>query len=149
MEYHSARNHYVDRIRTAKRDHWEAWLESADSDSVWTINKFTQAGPTDGGRTWIPPLMPTNGVGELISDNQGKSEILYDTFFPPPGITATPPTNVTYPPPAFLFTPPTDAQIEAVVKRLKDFRAPGPDKTPNEVYKRCIDILLPYLGPLF
>ncbi|GBE84774.1 RNA-directed DNA polymerase from mobile element jockey [Sparassis crispa] len=93
--------------------------------------------------------MPTNGVGELISDNQGKSEILYDAFFPPPGMTATPPIDVTYPPPAFLFTPPTDAQIEAVVKRLKDFRALSPDKTPNEVYKRCIDILLPYLGPLF
>ncbi|GBE85285.1 RNA-directed DNA polymerase from mobile element jockey [Sparassis crispa] len=146
-EYRKVHNHYGDEIKLAKQDHWEAWLESSDPDSIWTINRFTAAGPTDGSRPRVPPLK--DGNSPLAEDNEAKSAILYRAFFPasgdPPLLHAKP----KYCKPAFRFMFITNAQIEAVIKRLKQLKAPGPDEAPNEVYKHCIALLLPHLGHLF
>ncbi|GBE90127.1 RNA-directed DNA polymerase from mobile element jockey [Sparassis crispa] len=147
MEYRRTRNRYGEEIKTAKQDHWEVWLESADPDSIWTINRFTSAGPTDGSRPRVPPLR--EGGESPADDNAAKSAILYKTFFPPPGPPPTIPNGHRYGRPTFRFSPITDAQIETVIKKLHDHRAPGPDGASNEVYKHCIDLLLPCLGRLF
>ncbi|GBE85933.1 hypothetical protein SCP_0804570 [Sparassis crispa] len=146
-EYRKTRNRYGEEIKSAKQDHWEAWLESADSESIWTIDRFTSAGPTDGSRLRVPPLR--EGSEPPVDDNAAKSTILYKTFFPPLGPPPTIPNGHRYGCPAFCFSPITDAQIEAVIKKLRDHRAPGPDSAPNEVYKHCIALLLPHLGRLF
>ena len=51
--------------------------------------------------------------------------------------------------PAFKFVPITDEQIMRVIRRTNPFKAPGSNEILNVVLKRCADILLPYLGPLF
>ncbi|OBZ68013.1 hypothetical protein A0H81_12024 [Grifola frondosa] len=40
-------------------------------------------------------------------------------------------------------------QIEETIHKLKQYKAPGPDGIPNEVYKHCADLLVPILGRLF
>jgi hypothetical protein len=36
-----------------------------------------------------------------------------------------------------------------VVDKLNPFKAPGANSIPNIVRKQCIDVLLPYMGPLY
>ncbi|GBE84554.1 RNA-directed DNA polymerase from mobile element jockey [Sparassis crispa] len=124
-KYRKARNRYGDEIKSAKQDHWEAWLKSADPDSIWMINHFTAAGPTDGSRPHVPPLK--DGDAPLAKDNMAKSSVLYKAFFPLPGPPPSLPSNHRYRKPAFHFSPITDAQVEAVIKKLKELKAPGPD----------------------
>ncbi|EPS92588.1 hypothetical protein FOMPIDRAFT_1137584, partial [Fomitopsis schrenkii] len=81
--------------------------------------------------------------------SEEKSKIFYDTFFPAPPPTAVRRLNGTYPDDAFEFANVSDAQILDACKRLKEFKAAGPDGIPNEVLKRCADILLPFLGRLY
>ncbi|GBE89552.1 RNA-directed DNA polymerase from mobile element jockey [Sparassis crispa] len=146
-EYRKIRNRYGDEIKSAKQDHWEAWLESADPDSIWTINRFTAAGPSDGSRPRVPSLK--DGNAPAAEENEAKSGILYRAFFPPPGPPPSLPATHRYPKLAFHFSPITDEQIAAAVKRLKELKVPGPDEASNEVYKHCIDLLLLHLGRLF
>ncbi|TFY52504.1 hypothetical protein EVJ58_g9980 [Rhodofomes roseus] len=147
-EYRSLRNRYGDQIRSAKRAHWDAWLEEADTRSIWTVGKYIRAGSSDGSKSRIPPLRRPNST-TLERDNTAKSEILYETFFPQPPPDIDQPDAEPFPPNAFEFAHVTDEQIADACHRLKEFKAAGPDGIPNEVYKRCADLLIPYLGPLF
>ncbi|OBZ77095.1 putative RNA-directed DNA polymerase from transposon X-element [Grifola frondosa] len=83
-EYRTAHNRYVDKIRAAKKEHWEAWLDDADKYMVWNVNKFIKGGPMDGGQLRVPPLK-VDGARDRCTANDDKSKLLYDTFFPPPG----------------------------------------------------------------
>ena len=42
-----------------------------------------------------------------------------------------------------------DAQIERAIKRTSPYKAPGASGIPNIVLKKCTDILVPILGPIF
>lgn len=44
-EYHRARNKYGEKIKQAKKDCWEAYLENADSTSIWHIGRMAKAPP--------------------------------------------------------------------------------------------------------
>ncbi|EPS93229.1 hypothetical protein FOMPIDRAFT_1096395, partial [Fomitopsis schrenkii] len=81
--------------------------------------------------------------------NDAKSHVLYETFFPQPPADFARPAAQVYPAEAFPFTHISDTIIGEMCHRLKEFKAPGPDGIPNEVYKRCADLLVPFLGPLF
>lgn len=146
--FHKARNKYGEMVKFAKKDCWEAWLETADMRSIWQMGRLAKSPPSDGGRTRIPPLSTGTEDGDKCSSNTGKSDILYRAFFPPPA--AVPDfSDFSYPDEKFSLPQITDNLIIDVVKSLKDYKASGPDGIPNEVYKRCSDILLPFLGPLF
>ena len=147
-EYRQLRNHYGDCIRQAKRDHWEAWIAEANTKTIWTIGKYVRAGSTDGSRSSIPPIRRPNS-NTPTQHSEEKSKIFYETFFPTPPPAALRRTRGNYPEDAFEFANISDAQILDACKRLKEFKAPGPDGIPNEVYKRCADLLLPFLGRLF
>ena len=147
-EYRTLRNRYGDRIKQAKRDHWEAWIAEADMKSIWTVGKYVRAGSTDGGRSSIPPIRRP-GAAEPTRHSAEKSTIFYETFFPAPPPGAARRVHGTYPRDVFDFANISDAQIVDACHRLKEFKAPGPDGIPNEVYKKCTDLLLPFLGRLF
>ena len=68
--------------------------------------------------------------------------MFYETFFPAPPPEATRRAQSHYPPNAFEFTHISDTQILDACKHLKEYKAPGPDGIPNEVYKKCADIFL-------
>jgi len=55
-QYRRLRNDYSEMIRTAKVDHWVAWLEGLDETSVWDSSRLVTGPATDGGRTRVPTL---------------------------------------------------------------------------------------------
>ncbi|KZT68329.1 hypothetical protein DAEQUDRAFT_645067, partial [Daedalea quercina L-15889] len=110
--------------------------------------KYIRAGSSDGSKSRIPPLRCL-GSTVLEQDNEAKSKILYETFFPQPPPDIEPPDDEPFPPNAFEFANVTNEQVYDACHRLKEFKAAGPDGVPNEVYKRCADLLVPILGPLF
>ena len=59
------------------------------------------------------------------------------------------PDNTCYPMLAFKFKPVTNKQVRRAITKLSLLKAPGPNSIPNIVLKQCIDVLLPYIGPLF
>ena len=148
VEYRKLRNRYGDRICQAKKDHWDAWISDADMKSVWTIGKYVRAGSSDGSRSSIPPIRRP-GSAETTRQSEEKSKIFYETFFPAPPPAAARRIRGRYPENAFEFANISDAQILDACHHLKEFKAAGPDGILNEVYKRCDDILLPFLGLLF
>lgn len=110
-EWRRARNKYGEHIDNTKQEHWSSFIEDADNESIWTVSKFMRADATDGGRTRVPPLRPTTvkGAAEpVVTGNDGKSRILYDTFFPPAGAPPVLPEGHQYPVPKFTLSPITD-----------------------------------------
>ncbi|PSR73744.1 hypothetical protein PHLCEN_2v10434 [Hermanssonia centrifuga] len=151
VEYKKARNEYGERIRKAKKEHWEAFLEDVDGESIWNFSSYAASEHTDGGRTRIPQLRSTgtHGRTKLSKSNDEKSKALHEAFFPHPG---NPPSNqdtAAYPEPAFEFKGITKDIIREVIKNLKRYKAPGIDDFPNEVFIWCEDLLTPILFLLF
>ncbi|KAH9830560.1 uncharacterized protein C8Q71DRAFT_885640 [Rhodofomes roseus] len=132
------RNQYGDRIRHAKRDHWNACIEEADTCDVWTIGKFVRAGSSDGGKGSIPP-MRRPGSDTTTRQSEEKGKIFFDTFFPAPPPEAARRLRETYPDNVFEFANVLDAQIVAACKRLKEFKAPGPDGIPNKSARHALE----------
>ncbi|KAL7277809.1 hypothetical protein ACG7TL_002174 [Trametes sanguinea] len=148
--FRAARNRYTDHIRAAKRDHWNAWLDSVDSRSIWAAHRFVKNGSTDGGSCRIPPIRAEqDGRPVTLTSNEQKGEEFYQTFFLPPGAAPTLGEDFEYPPEAFGFRAITDRQVEEAIRQLRAFKVPGPDGIPNEVYKHCAAILTPLLGKIF
>jgi len=48
-----------------------------------------------------------------------------------------------------MFYAPTDEQITRAIKKLKPYKAAGPDGIPNAVFTHCRETLVPWLGKLF
>ncbi|PSR73747.1 hypothetical protein PHLCEN_2v10417 [Hermanssonia centrifuga] len=141
-EYKKARNEYGERIRKAKKEHWEAFLEDVDGESIWNFSSYAASEHTDGGRTRIPQLRSTgtHGRTKLSKSNDEKSKALHEAFFPHPG---NPPSNqdmAAYPEPAFEFKGITKDIIREVIKNLKRYKAPGIDDFPNEVFICAVDL---------
>jgi len=100
-----AHNTYVQHVEDARQQHWEDWIESTDQFSMWIVNKFVTASPSDSGSARIPTLKVKTGDDEVreVADNTGKSRALYNSFFyPPPDDPGIDP-NYTYPPLKFQF----------------------------------------------
>ena len=64
-EFHTAHNTYVQSVKDARRQHWEEWIDSTNQLSMWVINKFVSAAPSDGGSTRIPTLKVKNPDGSI------------------------------------------------------------------------------------
>ncbi|CCO36793.1 hypothetical protein RSOLAG1IB_12164 [Rhizoctonia solani AG-1 IB] len=151
-EYRLQRNRYSQAIKDAKRKHWEMFLEELDEESMWTAARYLSSEPTDGGRTRVPSLRHTNpdGTPASASDNDAKSRVLMESFFPP----APPPSCVNTPTPVHP-TPVEDlpeiqtSHIRQVVYAMKPHKAPGPDGLPACVYINSIDMLDQHLLPIF
>ncbi|PSR75205.1 hypothetical protein PHLCEN_2v9246, partial [Hermanssonia centrifuga] len=151
-EYKRVRNRFKDKIQKAKQEHWDAYLEDIGQDTIWNFSKYVKGGPSDGGRSRIPRLekeVPLGRPKEYTTDNAEKSRILHDIFFPPPGDPPDVPDNFDFPREKFKFKGITRNLIRSVVAGLKCYKAPGQDEVPNEVFKWCIDLLLPFLFRIF
>lgn len=147
-EYREKRNCYGTQVREAKKAHWDAWIKEANAADTWTISKYTKAGSLDGSWAHIPPLQRHLGQS-TVQDNKAKGELLYKMFFPKPPPKLMVPNDGLQRREAFPFTHITDKQIREGCRCLREFKAARPDGIPNEVYKRCEDLLIPFLGPIF
>lgn len=149
-EHRIARNAYADAIKNAKREHWEQWIVDTEVMTMWVLNKYITAEPTDGGRARIPNLQvrQPDGSIKMATDNESKARAFLDVFFAPPPTTSYVPDYV-YPKPKEPFKEITDAQIRRVISRLSPYKAPGTDGISNSVLTHCADALVPYLGKFF
>lgn len=149
-ELKSIKNRYAEEIESTKKQHWIEWLEDIEGNDLWTANKYISSAPKDGGKTRIPTLNTRRPDGTPIEaiTNQEKSTILAESFFPPPPTNDSVPETV-YPDPVARHTPFRRDEITRAIAKLSGYKAPGPDGICNIVYKRCADVLVPYLTHLF
>ncbi|KAG2071136.1 hypothetical protein BDR04DRAFT_1016832 [Suillus decipiens] len=118
---------------------------------IWIANKYVSNPSTDSGKTRIPVLQvknPDSTICEAIS-NDNKSEILARTFFPHPPPTSSVPKDFEYPDPATPFTPITMEHIEQAISNTSPYKAPGPDRLCNIIFKCNSGQLTPYLLYIF
>jgi len=117
----AARTAYFKAIKKAKRDHWSAFLATATPQTVWTAKKFAVGRP--------PPRFPElPGTSTPVELNKA----LFDHLFP--GVPVGPLNSVLLP---FRDCPALAAdEIGRALARLSPSSAPGPDMTPNSVWKR-------------
>lgn len=151
QQYRKARNRNQDQIRKAKKEHWDAFLEDIDNDSIWNFSSYATRDPTDGGRTKIPHLQAAGPPGTTThtTNNMEKSQILHQTFFLPAAAPIRLPSDYQYPPPAFAMPKLTKSLLRDTISALKRYKAQGPDGLPNEVYIECGEQLIPYLLPIY
>ena len=145
--HHEARNKYGESIDRAKKECWDAYLETADTATIWQVGKTIKTDPTDGGRPRIPTLQERD-AGQQHTTNEEKSQCFHRSLFPP-AATARDYAQEEYPEPAFSWEDLTLSQITDTLRQLKDYKACGPDGIPNEVYKHNAKILAPILLRLF
>jgi len=149
--YRQFANKYANEIRRIKKQHWEDWLKNLADKDIFTANKIITDLPSDYAHALIPSLKSTqpNGRQLVATSNQAKSEVLAHSFFPPSPPIPSILTNTVYPEPLTAPRAFTRAQIKRKVQSLSPHKAPGPDKIPNVVLIKCIDLLLDYLYFIF
>jgi hypothetical protein len=142
-EFKEVHKLYNKAIKYNKRHHWWDWLEKATEPDIWTANKYIAAPASNGGKTRIPALRQQLGESEVtVNTNHDKSKMLAKVFFPSKPTTSTIHTEAQeYPAPACSTHKVMRDQIRRQLKRLKPYKAPGPDNIPNIVLSQCIDIL--------
>jgi hypothetical protein len=150
-QHRALRNKYSEAIKKTKLAHWINWLESATMADIWIANKYLNAEPGNGGLTHIPTLktQTPNGRQTEAITNEDKSTTLAKTFFPPPPVTSTVPTDYLYPEALPDPGPITKDQITRAIDKLSPYKAPGPDGIPNAVFKNCSKTLIPHLCRIF
>jgi len=115
------RSAYFKAIKRAKRDHWSSFLASATPQTVWTAKKLAIGRP----QPRFPELPGASTPPEL-------NQALLSHFFP--GAQARVPNTVLLP---FKDCPPLSKdEVGRALARSSPTSAPGPDKTPNSVWKR-------------
>ena len=143
---------YGNAIISAKRAHWEEYLEEMTAEDIWTANRYIKNPIGDGGVPRIPTIKVRDGNGNTqeINDNKEKAEVFSKTFFPPPPATQEG-NNIAYDYPAPLPEPqpPEKSQLEKVIRKLAPYKAPGPDGIPNIVLQKCFEPLADHLLHLY
>lgn len=142
-ELRNAQRKYDRAIKYNKKHHWRDWLEKATDPDLWTANRYISAPAGDGGSTRIPALKhQEDGVEKTASANQEKSRVLAKTFFPGrPEARASNTATQNYPEPVCGTHKITREQIRRQLKRLRPYKAPGPDKIPNIVLSQCAELI--------
>ena len=150
-EYHEARKAYDKAIKYNKRHHWRDWLEKASEPDLWTASKYISAEASDGGKTRIPALKQQVGTQEkLANTNEEKGRMLAEVFFPKrPAATISNINTENYPSPICKAQKISKEQINRQLKRLRPYKAPGPDGIPNIVLTKCADLIIDRLWHIY
>src|SRR6202789_2364967 len=132
-EHTDAVRKYRNTLETTKKQHWRDWLERAEDPDIWTVNKLINSQALDGGKSRIPAL--THKVGNTekkATSNDEKSAALARSFFPdrPNTIEQDDVPNYT---PCCIADRLTSDHIHRQLRRLKPYKAPGPNGIPNIV----------------
>lgn len=135
---------YPASIRRQQRRHWREWLEEANEQTVWQGNEYAAHHSESNTVSRIPELrMPD---GRMATTSEEKCDGLMGTFFPnPPPARLDDIDPAMYPssPDAPTFTP--QDEVEAEIKTLSPYKAPGPNQIPIVALLRCSKTLSPIL----
>ena len=152
-EHKTAVRTYSNTLKSTKKQHWRDWLERAEDPDIWTVHRLITSPASDGGKSRIPGLKykeSADGDEKLAASNTEKSKALAKCFFPSKPSILHPQTH----------TPvQQDVDIEALsitreqvlkqLRRLKPYKAPGPDGIPNVVLTKCADIIADRLFSIY
>jgi ribonuclease HI len=130
-----SRRKWVRAVEQAKSAHWRDYLDRAgDGNTLWKAAKYVNP---DDSYCSIPPLSSTNGQ---VTSNEGKAQLLLDTFFPK----AVDPLGDLRPSiePPLAWQPITEAEIHRSLVTTKANSAPGADGLPTLVWQK----LWPYVA---
>jgi hypothetical protein len=151
-EHVEVRKEYMNTIKYNKQQHWRDWLEKADDPDMWVAQRMVAGPSSDGSKAHILPLKVTIGKTEVVTKtNLEKSKALTKGFFlPKPHLVSTEET-LRIPKPCSAPIKIMKEQIIKHLKKLKPYKAPGPDGIPNIVLSKCTDqisdkLLAIYLG---
>ena len=144
-----ARNVYNSRLRHTKATHWKGWLEELTEPDLWKAAHYAQNPLSDGSRACIPMLYTKSTMGEMTdmhSTDTQKAQIFHSMFFLPwpPQLPPYPGDSDPYPSPMPFSTPPISA-IFRRLRKLRPYKAPGPDRVPNVVLQRAASDIAPAL----
>lgn len=148
-EHTAAVKLYRTTLERTKQQHWRDWLERAVDPDIWVVNKLINSQVSDGGKSKIPTLTHTvNNVETKATSNEEKSNALAKCFFP-----IKPPIpedeNLLAPKPCCKAAIITEEHIKRQLRRIKPYKAPGPDGIPNIVLTKCADMLTPRLLAIY
>lgn len=145
-----ARNKLANEVFKAKREHWQEWLEEASGDDIWMAHCYIKTSPGNDSRTHIPTLKGKNHNGKdfTTTTNEKKGDLLAQMLFPPPPDISSVPADFTYPDPVDKWAPITREHLNKAIQNLSPYKAPGPDRITNIVFK-CGTSLTDHLLPLF
>lgn len=149
-EYRASTNKFKEVMHKTRDQNWKDWLESISQQDLYIANRYITSEPTDYSSARIPTLRTTtNKLPDTAEANLAKAEALTGSIFPPPPTVSHVPPNHIYPMPLhgphfFLRS-----RIRQVIKLLSPFKAPGPDKIPNVVLMKCIDMLIDHIFFIF
>lgn len=131
-EHKKAVKVYEKTLTATKKQHWRDWLKKADDPDIWTVHRLISALATDGGKARIPALKFKSGDEDKIaSSNDEKSMVLANNFFPAKLSQVPGQDKLKYPRQCDTPREITKAQVENQLKKLKPYKAPGPDGIPN------------------
>jgi len=149
-EYVAATKKYRRILDQTKDHHWRDWLEKGEDPDIWSAHRLTTLPWGDGGKTRIPVL--NLKVGEEViraNTNQDKGRILAKGFFPTKPSADSTLDSCTYPPECESVGTITAEQIHAQLKKLKPYKAPGPDGILNIVLTKSADLIVERLTHIY
>jgi len=141
-QHKEAAKRYKNNLKYTKKHHWRDWLEKLEEPDIWTANCYVTAPATDGGKARILVLKhKVDGQEVSARTNSEKSAALAKGFFPLKPVENSVPPNVKYPRLCQGGTKIMAEQIQRQLRKLKPFKAPGPDGIPNVVLTKCAGLL--------
>ena len=137
-----AAKRYDKVLQYTKKQHWRDWLERVDEPDIWAMHRLTAAPPSDGGKARIPILKYSIKDQDMLArTNEEKSNALSKGFFPPRPVGDSIPPNFPYPNQCDPGCMITAEQIQRQLRKLKPYKAPGPNGIPNIVLTKCAHLL--------
>jgi hypothetical protein len=84
VEHNEASKRYSKTLKYTKKHHWHDWLEKAKDQDIWAVHQIISSPASDGRKVCILSLKHKVGDNEVTANNnEGKSDALAKTFFPP------------------------------------------------------------------
>lgn len=141
---------YQKILDQTKNHHWRDWLERWEDPDIWTAHHLTTVPWGDGGKARIPVLNHKVGEEEVCANtNQEKGCVLAKGFFPAKPLTDGMLDNYTYPPECESEGVITSKQIHMQLKKLKPYKALGPDSIPNIMLTKSADLIVDRLAHIY
>ena len=148
-DYKRHRNKYTNALFRTKSDHWLEFLADLDERTMWPASHIASSTPSDGSKTRVPDLNCPDGT--KATEKPQKAQAFHSTCFPPanPNLPTDDFSLYTYPQARFDFQKFTKQQIQSAIDRLSPYKATCENQISNCILKRCPDLLIPILQPLF
>jgi len=117
---------------------------------IYAVQRLISAPASDSGKARIPALkFRDREVDKTATTNVEKGAALARGFFPQKPQTQNPQEGTDYPKECSKAGKVTEEHIQKQLKKLKQYKAPGPDRIPNIILTKNADLLTERLLPIY